>query len=130
MLIRLASLTLLLLVSACSLDSGVPVVTQQELLSRISNGEKLLLLDVRTTGEYAEGYIPGALHIDHREIDHRISEIATYKNAPVIVYCFSGMRAAMVESSLIEAGFSKVYHLQGDWSAWRDAGLPFKKPGA
>ena len=113
--------------AACSFDSGAGSITQKQLLNLISKGETVLILDVRTTGEYAQGYIPGAKHIDHREIEGRMHEINTYKDKKIVVYCLTGMRASMVEANLIEAGFSKVFHLQGDWSAWREAGLAFRK---
>ncbi|NWF35323.1 rhodanese-like domain-containing protein [Mariprofundus sp. KV] len=120
--------SILSLLAACSFDSGAGSITQQQLLKRLSEGEKTLILDVRTGGEYAQGYIPGAMHIDHREIESRIHEIKTYKDKTVVVYCLTGMRASMVEANLIEAGFSKVFHLQGDWSGWQAAGLPFTEP--
>lgn len=123
---RLVLLTFILsLLSACSFDSGAGSITQQQLLKKISAGEKILILDVRTAGEYARGYIADAINIDHRDINSRITEIIAFKEKSVVVYCLTGMRASMVEANLIGTGFSKVFHLQGDWSGWREAGLPF-----
>ncbi len=87
----------------------------------------MLILDVRTPKEYGEGHIPGAFHIDHREIESRIGEIEAYRHKPVIVYCYSGMRAGTVESYLIEQGFSQVKHLKGDWQAWTANKQPTKR---
>ncbi len=110
---------LLLLLAACSaFDSSAPVISQQELLQRIEAKADMLVLDVRTPGEFSEGHIPGAFHIDHREIEARIKEIDSFRNKPVVVYCYSGIRAGMVESRLIEQGFTQVQHLKGDWSEW------------
>ena len=78
---------------------------------------------------YERAYISHAINIDHRDIDERHHEISAYKASPVVVYCFSGIRAAMVESTLIAAGFSKVFHLQGDCPAWKNVGLPITKSG-
>jgi len=117
------------LLAACSLESGAPAISQQQLLDTINGGEDILILDVRTAGEYSEGFIPGAKHFDHREIAARLHEISDYKQRPVVVYCLSGMRAAMVESTLMENGFDRVLHLQGDWSAWQKGNLPITKPG-
>ncbi|ATX81070.1 hydroxyacylglutathione hydrolase [Mariprofundus ferrinatatus] len=130
MRIYIRSLLFLLLstLAACSLESGAPVLTQTQLLDAINSGEKILILDVRTPEEYAQGYIPGARHIDHREIDGRLHEIAGYRQHPVVVYCLSGMRASMVESALLENGFERVFHLQGDWSAWKTNNLPVAIP--
>jgi len=114
-----------LLLAGCSIfDSGVAAISQQELLQQIKVKAEMLILDVRTPGEYRAGHIPGAFHIDHREIESRIGEISGYKTKPVIVYCLSGMRAGMVESYLVEQGFTEVRHLQGDWSEWETNKLP------
>jgi len=115
------------LLAACAFNSGAGNITQKQLLSLLSKDETVLILDVRTAGEYAQGHIPGAMHIDHREIESRTHEIKSYKDKTVVVYCLTGMRASMVEVNLIEAGFSKVLHLQGDWSGWQEAGLTFSK---
>jgi len=126
---RLLSMVLFGLLCACTmLESSAVIVSQQQLLERMAAHEEMLILDVRTPGEYSEGYIGNALNIDHRAIDERISEIAAFKNKPVIVYCYSGMRAGLVEAKLIEHGFSKIQHLEGDWSAWKDAGLAVTMP--
>jgi len=115
----------LLLVTACSLfDSSAPTISQQALLKQIEAKADMLILDVRTPGEFREGHIPGAYSIDHLEIASRIKEIEAYRNKPVVVYCYSGMRAGMVESYLLEHGFTKVQHLEGDWSAWKANGQP------
>ena len=111
--------------AACSaFDSGVTVMTQQELSKQIEVKADILILDVRTPGEFKDGHIPGAYHLDHREIESRIGELDAYKNRPVVVYCYSGIRAGMVESYLVEQGFTEVRHLQGDWSAWESNKLP------
>lgn len=122
----LLPLTLLI---GCSFESDAALMSQQQLLDAINAGEHILILDVRTPGEFEEGHIPGATHIDHRDIDARLHEIDSYKESAVVVYCLSGMRAAMVESTLIDAGFRQVFHLQGDWSSWREADLPYSIKG-
>jgi len=124
-MIRLFTAISLLLISACSaFDSSAPAISQQELLQRIEAKSDMLILDVRTPGEFSDGHIPGAFHIDHREIESRVKEIEPFRHKPIIVYCYSGMRAGMVESYLIEQGFTQVKHLDGDWSAWDSKNLP------
>jgi len=127
---RLLSITLMSLLCACSLfESSAVKVTQQQLLARMAAHEEMLILDVRTAGEYSKGYIGNALNIDHREIAEHLTEIIAFKDKPVVVYCYSGMRAGLVEAKLIDRGFSKVQHLDGDWSAWQVAGLAVTMPG-
>jgi len=124
-MLRTLYIASLLLLAGCSaFDSGVASMTQQELLQRIETKADILILDVRTPGEFRSGHIPGAYHLDHRQVESRIGEIEHYRNRPVVVYCLSGIRAGMVESYLIEQGFTQISHLQGDWAAWESNTLP------
>jgi len=117
------------LLAACTLQANnAEKVTQQQLLERIAAQEDMLILDVRTPGEYSEGYIANAINIDHREVESRLNEIIPFKDKAVVVYCYSGMRAGRVESMLAEKGFSKIQHLEGDWSAWQSSGLAVTLP--
>lgn len=117
-----------LLAAGCGMfGSSAPTISQQDLLQQMEAQADMLILDVRTDGEFKAGHIPGTLHIDHQQIESRISEIEAYRNKQVIVYCLSGMRAGMVESYLIDEGFTQVKHLEGDWSAWGSANLPSEK---
>lgn len=50
----------------------------------------LVILDVRTKGEYDSGHIYGATLIPVTELLARIGELASHKNDPILVYCGSG----------------------------------------
>lgn len=122
---RSSFIALMLLIAGCGMfGSSAPAISQQELLEQMKADADILILDVRTDGEFKAGHIPGAFHIDHQQIESRIHEITAYRNKPVIVYCLSGMRAGMVEAYLIKQGFTQVKHLEGDWSAWSSNSLP------
>ncbi len=55
------------------------------------------------------------------------SELARYAGRPVVAYCMSGNRSRMAARALARLGFKDVYHLQGGYRAWKDAGLPVEK---
>ena len=74
-----------------------------------------VLLDVRTPGEFAQGHIPGALHIPVQELSQRLGELDP--SVPHILYCRSGARSSHAASMLKAAGFSEVHNL-GPMSAW------------
>jgi len=44
-----------------------------------------------------------------------------------VAYDANGSRSRMAGSALAKAGFSEVYHLNGGFRAWKDAGLPVEK---
>lgn len=92
----------------------------------IMNGSypNLIILDVRTQGEYDSGHIRGAVLIPNTELDARIGELAGYENLEIIVYCRSGARSMAASVILDSYNLTKVYNMVGGILAWQDAGYP------
>jgi phage shock protein E len=70
------------------------------------------LLDVRSSGEFSGGHLPGARNVPVHELSQRIAELGD-KGKPVVVYCASGMRSASAAGTLRKAGFARVEDLGG-----------------
>lgn len=92
----------------------------------ITNGSypNLVVLDVRTQGEYDSGHMYGAVWIPHTELEARIGELAGHEDHEIIVYCLSGGRSVTASGILDSHGFTKVYNMLGGISAWKSAGYP------
>mgnify|MGYP000235840725 CR=1 FL=1 len=127
--IIILSLSLLLTLSFNSTANERPIVSQAQLVSmqQATSNSGFLLLDVRSSEEYAQGHIKGAVNISHKDIADKLATIADYKDKEVIVYCRSGRRAGLAEEILAANGFNKVKHLSGDMNAWYQADLPVEK---
>lgn len=76
-----------------------------------------VLLDVRTSGEYREGHIPGSKNLDVSRIRNAGSVIRD-KHTPLFVYCYSGSRSAQATSVLKAMGYTNVNNI-GGISGWR-----------
>ncbi|MBE9069975.1 sulfurtransferase [Leptolyngbya cf. ectocarpi LEGE 11479] len=100
-------------------------ISPQELVTQIQSGTTPLILDVRTAEEYVAGHIPGAVNIHFREIKARLDEVP--ENGPIVIYCERGIRAAIAERTLREAGVGAILHLEGDMLAWRQNNLPLEQ---
>jgi phage shock protein E len=74
-----------------------------------------LLVDVRTTEEFAAGHIPGAVNIPVQSLEQRLDELGP-TTRPVVVYCRSGRRSADAARTLTGAGYS--VHDLGAMSRW------------
>jgi rhodanese-related sulfurtransferase len=83
------------------------------------------LVDVREPKEWAEGHIPGAIHIPLWEIGQRSGELM--KEAPVIVVCRSGQRSLTATDELLARGFADVASFNGGMLAWEKAGHPVEQ---
>lgn len=90
--------------------------------------DDILIVDVRTDGEVAQGVIPGAVQIDFmnaEEFKKGVDQLD--KNKEVFVYCKVGGRSARAADYLKEKGFKSVYDLKGGYDAWSAAGKQTNK---
>lgn len=121
-------LLFLSLFSVLTFAQQTPLISQQALLKLMANeSENVLVLDVRSAEEFAQGHIEGAVNISHTTINENLAKIIDFKNKTVIVHCRSGRRAVAAESALLTAGFSDLRHLEGDMKGWKAANLPVVK---
>ena len=112
-----------LLIAGCSSSSSATDLSVTEFSSKIAESG-VVTLDVRTPGEFTEGYIEGARLIDFQSGNFE-NEIATLdKNATYAVYCRSGNRSGQAVKVMKDAGFSNVFNMNGGVIEWANAGLP------
>jgi len=78
-----------------------------------------LMLDVRESGEWGAGHIPGATHIP---LDH-LSQHGLPTQQKIVAICRSGNRSGMATSALAMAGYD-VVNMAGGMIAWQAAGYP------
>lgn len=112
-----------MVVFSCKTETkDAKIVTPEEMQS-ILELDGVQLVDVRTPEEYKEGYIENSQNIDYYSptFDEDIKKLD--KSKPVILYCKSGNRSAKCAKKLIEAGFEKVYELEGGITEWKYNGM-------
>jgi rhodanese-related sulfurtransferase len=71
---------------------------------RIDGGERLMLVDVREDNEWAQGHLPGALHLGKGIIERDIEQRVPQTDAKLVLYCGGGFRSALVAESLQKMG--------------------------
>ena len=117
-------ITTLILITGCtSTTAGVTNLNVLEFSEKISE-PGIILLDVRTPGEFAEDFIEGASLIDFQSGNFENEIAALDKNATYAVYCRSGNRSGQAVKVMHDAGFHNVYNLNGGVIDWANAGLP------
>jgi rhodanese-related sulfurtransferase len=82
--------------------------------------KRFVVIDARDAGQYAKGHIPGAIHIDWRQVLAKRSTIP--KDKPVLIYCNSGSLSAQAGFALRVAGWDNVRILQGGMDEWKAKG--------
>ncbi len=100
-------------------QTDVPEISPQELQTWLKQETPPVLLDVREPFERAIAHI-GGVFIPLRELPEKLSELEAYRSQPLVVYCRSGARSARAVVLLQEAGFERVFNLQGGILAWHE----------
>ena len=107
-------------------DSNVEIVliSPEELNNA---GDEIMLLDVRSPEEYAQGHIKHAVNINYFDADFMDQIMKLDKNEEIYLYCKGGIRSNNAANKLKKAGFTKVYDLKGGIVGWSNQGLEISK---
>ena len=98
-----------------------------EISAALKKDEKIIILDVRTATEYAEGHLAGAKNIDFlaKDFGAKIAKLDPKKT--YVVHCKSGGRSGRSMKQFKAKGFVKILHMSDGYLGWIDAKLPIKK---
>ena len=78
--------------------------------------EAVIFIDTRDLEQFEKQTIPGAIHIEWRQVLERMDEIPTEKK--VIVFCNTGSLSAQAAFALRVAGFDNVVVMQSGLLGW------------
>jgi len=100
----------------------VPQVTVEELLAQETDPAPLLL-DARSSAEYAVSHLRGALSApDESAALAALSGVEPGRE--IVVYCSVGVRSSALAEKLRARGFTRAANLEGGIFAWANAGQP------
>ena len=87
----------------------------------------VVVLDVRTAAEFAEGHIQGTILMDQGQscfVERAKAALPIDKT--IAIYCRSGRRSANAAGRLADVGY-KCVNLKGGIIAWQGANMPVTK---
>ena len=86
---------------------NVPSITTDSLATRLANSSasQPLLLDARSSEEFAVSHLPGAHRVDP-EASTFPSLDSLDRDTPIVVYCSVGYRSSRIAKRLREKGFN------------------------
>jgi rhodanese-related sulfurtransferase len=64
-----------------------PIVTAEQVKSRVEGKKKVVVIDSRTPEEYQEGHIPGAVNIPPDQMKTETARLPKDRKTPMIFYC-------------------------------------------
>ena len=97
-----------------------------QLYNMVKAGE-VLLIDVRTLGEFAQGHLEGAILIEYQDIARDIMKYTDDPDMPIALYCRSGQRSGVAQAWLQRMGFENSLNI-GGYESLKMAGFPDQKP--
>ena len=99
-------------------------VSVEDASAMITDDGDLIVLDVRTPEEFAQGHIEGAVNLNAMS-ETFIEDVAKLdKDAAYLVHCRSGRRSAKAVAARKDAEFQNVAHLDAGLNGWSEAGKP------
>jgi rhodanese-related sulfurtransferase len=110
--------------SLVSEPGETPEIDVAETVRAIEAGP-VQLVDVREPREWANGRVPGSVHVPLGQLSVRAGELD--KHVPVIAICHSGVRSLAAADTLLDLGFGNVASLSGGMVAWFEAGQPIEQ---
>lgn len=96
-------------------------ISYQEVCDRVKKNPDIILLDVRSPGEFngsdttrdTYGKLRNAINLDVRELSKRYAELEQYRNRDIIVYCSHSHRSPSASYFLSTHGFKKITNMSG-----------------
>lgn len=96
---------------AIKFNKDVKNVSGDEAAKLIQATKDIVILDVRSSGEYKSGHINGSVLMPANEISSRINELEKFRGKPLLVHCASGGRSPKAVAVLSKNKFGPIYHM-------------------
>jgi len=110
-----------------TIDESLPytdVNTQKAYALTMDTKVDLVIIDV--SPHYDDGHLPGSVnyYLGDGSLDRAIPSLD--KNKTYLVYCHVDSVSISGAEKLADAGFKKIYRLEGNYSAWEKVGYPIE----
>jgi rhodanese-related sulfurtransferase len=100
-------------------------ITRNELVDLIAAGEPVQFVETLRAEHFAQGHLPGAVHIHFEEVNERAPELLTDKDALIVTYCSNTacQNSRIAAEKLAKLGYTNVRRYEEGKQDWDEAGL-------
>lgn len=95
------------------------------LMRYLADKSTFTLIDARSAEEYSQAHIEGAVNIPFDKAEAYRHRLPEDKAAPLVIYCKSGRRAGLLQSTLQQWGYSNVRVLARNQVRFREQSVMF-----
>jgi len=93
-------------------------VSVEETKKLLMGNEEIIILDVRTSGEFDEGHIDNVINRDILKDDFKEQIGKLDKNKTYLIYCRTDNRSDGALKVMVEQGFENIYQMLGGFEEW------------
>lgn len=109
---------------------GINEIDADDLKAKFDNGEKVRLVDVRSSAEFSQGIIEGAEFMPLHTVPLRMNELGVAEDETLVIYCRSGNRSAQACMYLKQNAGIEATNLRGGIISWYRSGNTIVPPVA
>lgn len=95
-----------------------------EEFDKMRKGTNVVVLDVRTAKEFADGHLANAVNLDFYAPDFALQLGKLDKSKTYLVHCAAGGRSAKACNTMTQLNFTSAVNLEGGYKAWVKAEKP------
>lgn len=117
---QLFILILMMVFAGQALQAQIKNISAQEAAALLKQKKEIVVLDVRTQGEYAEGHLPNSKNMDvlqEAQFMEKIRQLDPKKT--YLIYCRTGRRSLTAAEILAKNGFTHLLNMEGGIVAWK-----------
>jgi len=104
----------------------IKTITSPELKKSLAQDSTILLIDIRTEGEFLAGHLDKAVWMPRGKLEFLLlKKKLTDPNRRIVLYCRTGTRSYLAAAALQDMGYKNVVALKGGFAGWTDEGYTF-----
>lgn len=97
-------------------------VAEAQKILEINSG--VVILDVRTPGEFNQGRLENAINVNYYSFSFKRQLAKLDRDKTYLIHCQTGVRSGRSIPIMLAAGFKNIIHMDGGYKSWKDHGLP------
>jgi rhodanese-related sulfurtransferase len=99
-------------------------ITREE-LRRAIEADSVVVVETLRAEHFAQGHLPGAIHIHFEQIAERAPALLPDKEAAIVTYCsnLACRNSEIAANQLVKLGYTNVRKYAEGKQDWEDAGL-------
>jgi len=105
-------------------------ITRDQLIERLASGHPVQFVETLRAEHFAQGHLPGAVHIHFEEVEERAPQVLTDKDALIVTYCSNTacQNSRIAAEKLAKLGYANVRRYEEGKQDWQEAGLALSAP--